>query len=78
MKKIAIIGAGLSGLTMAYNIKRNCGANVVIFEKGKCYIERIEVESNELLCGEGGAGTVFGGKLCFPPASSGVWLRSNF
>lgn len=77
MKKIAIIGAGLSGLTMAYNIKKNCGANVVIFEKGKCYIERIEVESNELLCGEGGAGTVFGGKLCFPPASSGVWLRSK-
>ena len=77
MKKIAIIGAGLSGLTMAYNIKKNCEANVVIFEKGKCYIERIEEESDELLCGEGGAGTVFGGKLCFPPASSGVWLRSR-
>lgn len=77
MKKIAIIGAGLSGLTMAYNIKKNCEADVVIFEKGKRYIQRIEEESDELLCGEGGAGTVFGGKLCFPPASSGVWLRSK-
>lgn len=78
MKKVAIIGAGLSGLTMAYNIKQNCEADVIIFEKGKSYTDRIDTEGKDLLCGEGGAGTILGGKLCFPPASLGVWTRSGF
>lgn len=77
MKKIAIIGAGLSGLTMAYNIKQNCEADIVIFEKGNRYVDRIETDGKDLVCGVGGAGTLFGGKLCFPPASSGMWIRSG-
>lgn len=76
MKRIVIVGAGLSGLMMAYHISENCEVEIVILEKGKSYKERLMRNTEELVSGAGGAGTVFGGKLCFPPASAGVWSRS--
>jgi len=78
MKRILIIGAGLSGLTAAYQISKSLGAQVIIIEKGKRYTERMAENEFGMVCGEGGAGTVYGGKLCFPPASSGVWERTGF
>lgn len=78
MKKVAIIGAGISGLIAAYSIAKKAEAQVIIIEKGKCYEERMLGNATELVCGEGGAGTVYGGKMCFPPASSGVWERTGF
>lgn len=76
-RKIAIVGAGLSGLITAYNLSKNGNTQVVVFEKGKKYSERNELIESDLICGEGGAGTIGGGKLCFPPASRGIWLRSQ-
>lgn len=77
MKKVLIVGAGISGLIAAYQIVQNTDAKVFIIEKGKPYTERIAGMDLELASGEGGAGTVYGGKLCFPPASSGVWKRTG-
>lgn len=76
-KKIAIVGAGLSGLITAYNLCKNSNTEVIIFEKGKEYSKRDTIRGRDMVCGEGGAGTLGGGKLCFPPASKGVWLRSG-
>lgn len=77
MKKVAIVGAGLSGLVMAYNISKRNDVHVVILERGKRFEDRKASVGADLVSGEGGAGTVCGGKLCFPPASSGVWRRSR-
>lgn len=78
MKKVFIVGAGVSGLTAAYQMAQNAEMSVTILEMGKNYANRISGNDSELACGEGGAGTVYGGKLCFPPASSGVWKRTGF
>ena len=78
IKEVLIIGAGLSGLTAAYEIKSSPDVNVTILEKGAPYWERLSSENPDLLCGVGGAGTIGGGKLCFPPASSGIWKKTGF
>lgn len=76
-KKVMIVGAGLSGLLMAYSLACNENMEIIVLEKGKRYENRDGAQGLDLVCGEGGAGTIYGGKLCFPPASSGVWLRSK-
>lgn len=78
MKEILIVGAGLSGLTAAYLIKSTTDANVTIIEKGVSYLERLSSDNPNMLNGVGGAGTVGGGKLCFPPASSEIWRKTGF
>lgn len=78
MKEILIVGAGLSGLTAAYLIKSTTDANVTIIEKGVSYLERLSSDNPDMLSGVGGAGTVGGGKLCFPPASSEIWKKTEF
>jgi len=77
MTNIAIIGAGLSGLISAYVLSKEPGISVTIFEKGQSYADRITSKSEDALTGVGGAGTISGGKLCFPPASSGVWQKTG-
>jgi hypothetical protein len=72
---VTIIGSGLGGLTAAEYLK--CYADVVILEQGKEYRERTDGKSDEVLIGIGGAGTLSGGKLCFPPASSGIWNKTR-
>ena len=72
---VTIIGSGLSGLTAAEYLKSY--AEVVIFEQGKEYGERAAGNSDEVLIGIGGAGTLSGGKLCYPPASSGIWEKTR-
>lgn len=78
MKKALIIGVGGSGLMTAYQLALNSDMQVIMVDKGPKYLDRISKGKTELLCGEGGAGTIYGGKLCFPPASSGVWKRTGF
>lgn len=77
MKKIAIIGAGLSGLMAAYLLKENLHVPVIIFEEGND-LETRRQKDNNLTSGIGGAGTCFGGKFCFPPASQEIWSKTNF
>ena len=76
-RRIAIVGAGLSGLVAAYNLCKNGNTQVIIFERGKEYSKRSVLVESDLAYGEGGAGTIAGGKFCFPPASKGVWIRSQ-
>ena len=77
MNKIIIIGGGLSGLTAAVNIAKSIdNVEITIIEKGLSYDERITTK-DQILCGMGGAGTTAGGKLCFPPASNGVWEKTK-
>lgn len=78
MKKIVIVGAGLSGLLTAHRICEYTEAEVTIIEKGRTFEERIKSSKPDLLCGVGGAGTVYGGKFCLPPASSGIWEKTRF
>jgi uncharacterized FAD-dependent dehydrogenase len=77
MKNIAVIGAGLSGLMSAYIIKARTNANVTVFEQGLPYADRLSTLNPDIVSGVGGAGTVYGGKFCFPPASSGVWKKTG-
>jgi uncharacterized FAD-dependent dehydrogenase len=77
MTNIAIIGAGLSGLISAYVLSKEPDISVTIFEKGQSYADRISSKNGDMLTGVGGAGTISGGKLCFPPASSGVWKKTG-
>lgn len=78
MKKesVTIIGGGLSGLTAALYLA-DVGADVTVLEQGKEYEDRRVENSAEVLVGLGGAGTVSGGKLCFPPASGGIWQKTQ-
>jgi len=77
MTKIAIIGAGLSGLMSALILSKETDVKVTIFEKGQPYSNRLLSKEANMLQGVGGAGTISGGKLCFPPASSGVWKKTG-
>lgn len=72
---ITIIGGGLSGLTAASYLSKY--ADVTILEQGKEYEDRTIQNSDEVLIGLGGAGTLSGGKLCFPPASGGIWRKTR-
>ncbi len=76
MKKIAIIGAGLSGLMTAHLLKEWLNIPVIIFEEGND-LETRRQKDNNLISGIGGAGTCFGGKFCFPPASQEIWSKTN-
>lgn len=78
MKKLFIIGAGLSGLLAAYLIKKYNEADVIILEQGDSFESRIGYPSGSLVSGVGGAGTLFGGKFCFPPASSAIWKKTHY
>lgn len=78
MRKIVIIGAGLSGLCSAYLISSYTNAKVTIIEQGDSYDDRLRKSSPSMISGVGGAGTVGGGKFCFPPASFGVWKKTGY
>ena len=73
---ITIIGGGLGGLTAAMFLA-DTGAKVTILEQGHTYIERSANKNEDILLGLGGAGTLSGGKLCFPPASGGIWKKTS-
>lgn len=73
---VIIIGGGLSGLTAASYLA-GAGAGVTLLEQGKPYADRDAANGNEVLTGLGGAGTLSGGKLCFPPASGGIWRKTR-
>lgn len=73
---VVIVGGGTSGLTAADNLCRQVPCRVLILEQGNSYLERLSSDSPNLLEGLGGAGTVGGGKLCFPPASGEIWLKT--
>lgn len=78
MKKdnVIIVGGGLSGLTAASYLA-DTGVEVTVLEQGKRYMDRNVQNGEEVLSGLGGAGTLAGGKLCFPPASGGIWKRTG-
>lgn len=78
MKKIFIIGAGLSGLLAAYWIKTLSDVEIVMIEQGTSFESRMNDPSSSLIKGVGGAGTLFGGKFCFPPASSAIWHKTTY
>lgn len=78
VKKVAIIGAGLSGLLTAQLISEYSKAEITIIEKGISFEDRIKSLDPDMLSGVGGAGTVYGGKFCLPPASSGIWKKTKF
>ncbi len=73
---VAIVGGGISGLTATSELCRLTSCRVLILEQGQSYLERLSSDSPNLLEGLGGAGTVGGGKLCFPPASGEIWRKT--
>lgn len=73
---VVIIGGGISGLTAANELCRQVSCRVLVLEQGNSYWERLSSDSPDLLEGLGGAGTVGGGKLCFPPASGEIWRKT--
>lgn len=75
-ESVTIIGGGLSGLTAASYLA-DMGADVTILEQGRTYAERNAENGDDVLIGLGGAGTISGGKLCFPPASGGIWRKTS-
>lgn len=76
-KQVYIIGGGLSGLSAAISLAQEGYAKVTILEQGFDYSVRLQSTNSDLLCGLGGAGTLGGGKLCFPPASGGIWSKTS-
>lgn len=73
---VVVVGGGLSGLSAALSIAQAGDVQVTILEKGDEYGARLQSAEGSILCGLGGAGTLSGGKLCFPPASKGVWRKT--
>ena len=74
---IVIIGGGLSGLICAYTIRTHSNCPVVILEQGDNYVDRFHNSSENMMIGVGGAGTLYGGKMCLPPASGGIWNKTK-
>ncbi|MGE4318888.1 MAG: NAD(P)/FAD-dependent oxidoreductase [Deferribacterales bacterium] len=68
--RIAIIGAGSSGMTAAYNLLNKAGIEADIYEKGKSIETR---NRNEVMEGFGGAGAYSDGKLTLTTEYGG-WL----
>lgn len=75
-KTVIVVGGGLSGLTAAVYLA-DAGIDVTLLEQGKSYASRREENGLEVLVGLGGAGTISGGKLCFPPASGAIWRKTR-
>lgn len=73
---VIVVGGGLSGLTAAAYLA-DAGVDVTLLEQGKEYASRREENDSEILVGLGGAGTISGGKLCFPPASGAIWRKTR-
>lgn len=76
--QVYIIGGGLSGLSAAISLAQLENTNVTILEQGFDYNTRLQSTDSNLLCGLGGAGTLGGGKLCFPPASGRIWAKTSY
>lgn len=74
--KVIIVGGGLAGLTAALYLA-DSDVDIVILEQGKDYSIRTPERLEDTLVGLGGAGTISGGKLCFPPASGGIWKKTH-
>lgn len=73
---VVIVGGGISGLTAASELCRLAECRVLLLEQGDDYQVRLASDSPDLLAGLGGAGTVGGGKLCYPPASGAIWEKT--
>lgn len=73
---VVIVGGGISGLTAASELCRLTHCRVLLLEQGDAYQDRLVSDSPDLLTGLGGAGTVGGGKLCYPPASGTIWKKT--
>lgn len=74
---VIIVGGGISGLTIANELSRRSCCRILLLEKGPTYQERLKAIDPNLLEGLGGAGTIGGGKLCYPPASAAIWRKTN-
>lgn len=74
---IYIIGGGLSGLSAAISLAQAGNTRITILEQGSNYAARLNSTNSDILCGLGGAGTLGGGKLCFPPASGKIWKKTK-
>lgn len=77
MARVLIVGGGLSGLTAAAILCPTEGIEITLLEQGPQFDSRGETDRGRVE-GLGGAGTRAGGKLCFPPASSGAWTFGNW
>lgn len=75
-RTVVIVGAGLSGVVAAYKLSQVKKANIVLLDKGSYFADRLPSNPKDQLFGFGGAGTLAGGKLCFPPASGGIWKKT--
>lgn len=73
---VVIVGGGISGLTVASELCRLAHCRVLLLEQGDTYQDRLASDSPDLLVGLGGAGTIGGGKLCYPPASGAIWEKT--
>lgn len=73
---VVIVGGGISGLTAASELCRLTHCRVLLLEQGDTYQNRLASDSPNLLAGLGGAGTIGGGKLCYPPASGAIWKKT--
>lgn len=74
---VIIVGGGISGLTVANELSRHSYCRIMVLEKGTTYQERQQAVDSNLLEGLGGAGTIGGGKLCYPPASGAIWRKTG-
>ena len=74
---VVIVGGGISGLTAANELSDLISAHTLLIEKGNSYQDRLQASCPNLLEGLGGAGTLGGGKLCYPPASGKIWGKTG-
>lgn len=75
-RTVVIVGGGLSGIIAAYKLAHVKKADIVLLDKGSYYTDRSQSNPKDQLFGFGGAGTLAGGKLCFPPASGEIWKKT--